>query len=889
MTENKKKRCIWLYFVAFAIPVLTMLAHMFLTNCYPFGGNTILIGDADSQYVPFLSYMVERFKNGSSLQFDWHGGLGYDYYATFFYYLASPFNLLMFLFGTSHVELGALVIFLVQIGGCGVTALYFFRHTRYNKLTTGRDMMSLLFASAYAMCGYILAYQYNFIWLISLMLTPLVLLGIEYMVDRRDYRLYFVSLLLTLITNFYFAWYVCIFAVIYFIDQHYDGAKDFFKKFLKFVCASVVAALCAAVVLVPCYLSILNRDVDTSWYTLNSFGYGYFGNIGEFFQGFFFAAWMNPNGDTFFVNNNYCGIFTVVLAVMFAFNPKPERHHKIKRIVELMIISVAFNWMTTAYVLQGFTVPHSYLSRFMFILIMFLLITALEGIDGLEDMRYRWIGAAFAVFAVMYALALICGDQLNSAGCLMATALIGVYYVICIVLFKKKSIKKISLTVNLLVLGIAELFVNAIISGEENYSYSNLKKINYEGWKPLYDSIETMPGERKTSWMGNTNTACCSDGSIFSSVINSDVLKLYKGLGMTYQKNGGVYAYFGTTPISAPLFNMRYVLTDNLLGFGGYGVAGTAGDSYIMVNEGDIAPGMVMPESVLDWDVSNVYDEGGRIGVTPIDIQNELTDKVMGIGKAFDEYEPGNLQTSTYLCVALGKKKRINDLGLPRYLKKRDSIWYQNLGLDPDSKSMINVEFVVREATDLYAYISDEINSVTYSVEIDGEQAGINLYPSPAGIAHIGNLQVGQRVRITVANNSTAHGYGVATIKLYSLNEDVVGRYYERIGESVLKIDSFEDRDIKGSVNAAEDGILYMSVPYFKGFKVYVDGKQAEIVKVGGAMLGVRISAGEHDIHITYRTYGLVLGGILSCIGVLMVLAYVIVSRKRNQSMIKKD
>ena len=80
MTENKKKRCIWLYFVAFAIPVLTMLAHMFLTNCYPFGGNTILIGDADSQYVPFLSYMVERFKNGSSLQFDWHGGLGYDYY-----------------------------------------------------------------------------------------------------------------------------------------------------------------------------------------------------------------------------------------------------------------------------------------------------------------------------------------------------------------------------------------------------------------------------------------------------------------------------------------------------------------------------------------------------------------------------------------------------------------------------------------------------------------------------------------------------------------------------------------------------------------------------------------------------------------------------------------
>ena len=275
---EKKRKYLWLYFVAFIIPVFTMLAHMFLTNCYPFGENTIMIRDADAQYVPFLNYMVEKAKTGGSLQFDWHSGLGSDYYATFFYYLASPFNLLMFLFGSSHVELGALVIFLVQIGGCGVTALYFFRHTRYNRLTTGRDMMSLLFASAYAMCGYMLAYQYNFIWLISLMLTPLVLLGIEYMVDRRDYRLYFITLLLTLLTNFYFAWYVCIFAMIYFIDQHFDGIKDFLKKLLRFVGVSVTAAMCSAVVLVPCYLSVLNKGGDASSQNLSNINFAYFGS-----------------------------------------------------------------------------------------------------------------------------------------------------------------------------------------------------------------------------------------------------------------------------------------------------------------------------------------------------------------------------------------------------------------------------------------------------------------------------------------------------------------------------------------------------------------------------------------------------------------------------------
>ncbi len=879
---EKKKKYLWLYFAAFIIPVFTMLAHMFLTNCYPFGDNTIMIRDADAQYVPFLNYMVEKVKTGGSLQFDWHSGLGSDYYAMFFYYLASPSNLLMFLFGENHVELGALCVFLIQIGGCGVTALYFFRHTKYNRLNEGRNIMSLLFALAYTMCSYVLAYQYNFIWLVSLMLTPLVLLGIEYMVDRRDYRLYFVSLLLTLLTNFYFAWFVCIFAVIYFIDQQFDSTKDFFKKLLKFAGASIVAAMCAAVVLVPCYLSVLNQGGDAIGRSLSNINFLYFGDAAEFFRGFFLGEKLDTMGESYFVNNNYCGIFTLILAVCFAFNVNIGKRHRIKRVIELIIVAVLFNWIVGAYILQGFTIPHGLLSRYMFILIMMLLITAMECLDGIEAIKYKFIAVSFVLFAGIYAAGVLMSDEIGSVFGLLTTVLLGVYYFVCLIFLKRKSIKKISLYVNLFVLGILELFVNAIISSEEAVAYSHLKLAKYDEWKSIYENLNIDKGERKTAYVGDDSTAYCSDASIFSSVINSDVLKLYNNLGLVAQKSGVDYTYRDTTPISASLFNVSKVLTDKPALFGGYEIEENNGGYYTMKTEGNVDFGEVLPKEVLDWNCDMVgHSYGGDI-YTPMDVQNDLTENVFGVGNVFDEYIPDNIQISTERCMVLGRNKRLSDISMPRYLKKSDGIWYRNMNIDSDLHPIINMQFKVNEDADIYAYISDDVNYIRYGLEIDGQNVCMDLLKTNSDLVHIGKLNKGQIVRLSVANTSEALTDGVTTIKLYSLNQDVVDKYYDKINQSVFRVSSFEDTEITGSVDAKEDGILYTSIPYYRGFKVYVDGEKAEIVKVGNAMIGVRIDKGTHDIRITYRTYGLVTGLMITAIGWILVAVFIIRRRRKN-------
>ena len=63
-------------------------------------------------------------------------------------------------------------------------------------------------------------------------------------------------------------------------------------------------------------------------------------------------------------------------------------------------------------------------------------------------------------------------------------------------------------------------------------------------------------------------------------------------------------------------------------------------------------------------------------------------------------------------------------------------------------------------------------------------------------------------------------------------------------------------------------GIMYTSIPYYKGWKAYVDGEQADIIKIGNALCGVKLSSGSHTVEFKYFPYGFKLGLIISMIGI---------------------
>lgn len=77
---------------------------------------------------------------------------------------------------------------------------------------------------------------------------------------------------------------------------------------------------------------------------------------------------------------------------------------------------------------------------------------------------------------------------------------------------------------------------------------------------------------------------------------------------------------------------------------------------------------------------------------------------------------------------------------------------------------------------------------------------------------------------------------------------------------------------ICGKLEVKQDGSLITSIPFDRGFEVWIDGTETETKTVNTAFLGADISSGEHEITIVYHAPGAFLGKVISVAGMLMLL-----------------
>lgn len=396
-TKNKIEK-IMKYITAFGVPVIFIVIHMVMTSCYPFGSNTILLGDSNTQYYAFFMELSDRIRHGKSIFFSWNMGMGYDFYSNFFYYLASPFNFIAIIFGDSHMEMGMIVTMCAQVGCCGVAMTYFLSHTSRNKMEHGllNDVFCIVLGMAYSMCDYILAYQYNLIWLISLITVPFMMLGIERLVESGDIRLYFMALFLSFVFNFYFSWFVAMMAVVWFIDVRKKNADMFWRRGAKFVLVSITAAFSACVILVPCFWAIIGREGKSS--VSKNISYSSLGNLASFFQSFFWGSTVDVSGKVLYGRNMYMGITVLFFAVAYIFNKKIDCLVRIKRMIEIIVLVISLNLAGAVFVLHGFTYPHIFSYRYAFILVILVIVSAFENVVNLSKPRIKdcvFVGALF--------------------------------------------------------------------------------------------------------------------------------------------------------------------------------------------------------------------------------------------------------------------------------------------------------------------------------------------------------------------------------------------------------------------------------------------------------------------------------------------------------------
>ena len=194
------------FLAAFLLSVLAAGIGFISLGVWPFGDKTVLIIDSLHQYLPFYTDMHEKLQSGESLLYSFSGGLGYNFWSTYAYYMASPLNFLMALIPKENVCDFMDLMILLKIGLCSGCFSWYL-----HKRDSERKFLPVVFGMAFGLSNFVIGYYFNLMWLDSVAMLPLIMMGVERITQGKSGRLFGLSLFYGLWCNYYIGFMLCIF------------------------------------------------------------------------------------------------------------------------------------------------------------------------------------------------------------------------------------------------------------------------------------------------------------------------------------------------------------------------------------------------------------------------------------------------------------------------------------------------------------------------------------------------------------------------------------------------------------------------------------------------------------------------------------------------------
>ena len=197
----------------------------------------------------------------------------------------------------------------------------------------------------------------------------------------------------------------------------------------------------------------------------------------------------------------------------------------------------------------------------------------------------------------------------------------------------------------------------------------------------------------------------------------------------------------------------------------------------------------------------------------------------------------------------------------------------------------------------MYKYIADRQGLVCIDLDLSKKNSfsfwknGVELYSETYSIPQslaVSEVLPGDVIEVHLTCKANENG----TISLHAgILDEYLFRYgYAVLASSTLELTKFETTRVEGTIQCNRNGVLYTSIPQDGNWTATVDGKPAEIVLVGDAMVGLIMTEGEHTVSFAYKNRAFSLGWKISlvCLCVLGGLYYSIYLPKRKKGKFEK-
>lgn len=128
---------------------------------------------------------------------------------------------------------------------------------------------------------------------------------------------------------------------------------------------------------------------------------------------------------------------------------------------------------------------------------------------------------------------------------------------------------------------------------------------------------------------------------------------------------------------------------------------------------------------------------------------------------------------------------------------------------------------------------------------------------------------------------SKAGVYSFDTIKVTCQPMDSYGEWIAARKKDTLEHMEIAPNMVTGMVSTDKPKFLCLAIPYSKGWRAHVDGKETELLRANVQYMAVALEPGNHDIRLTYATPLLKEGGYVSIAAFLAFAAMVIIRERK--------
>ncbi len=388
-SRKRKERCVnrskvALYVGSFLIPIIILLFILKGNGFYPFGDKTLFIMDMKGQYLEFFASLRNVVHGDDSLFFSWSRSMGGNYLGLFAYYVASPLSFITIFFSLEKMPAAIALLTALKIGLAGLSFAgfgeYIWKKGEEERQKDSLRVLAVLpFAVSYALISYNMVYSMCLMWLDGVILLPMVLCGVEKILDGRKGLHYMLALAALFISNYYTGYMVGVFTAIYFVYRvicqiKKEAVKEYLGKTLRFTVVTLLAFGISSPLILPVVKDLMQGKLASQSY------------IPDIDTNFIFADLFGKlkNGVYDSITNSglpaiYVGYVALAIAVVFFVTKRVTIREKIGAVVILALLAASFYYTKWDIAWHGFQYPTWFPYRYAFVCSFFLLYMAVRG------------------------------------------------------------------------------------------------------------------------------------------------------------------------------------------------------------------------------------------------------------------------------------------------------------------------------------------------------------------------------------------------------------------------------------------------------------------------------------------------------------------------------